>query len=129
MESLFIKLKKFSFLLFASGTVVTGCEFFDRNAWDEKTELVKDGYVGLRGETAASMNSRLKMLLNKYEEKISRSITPKPRPTTAPAARPMSLLSVFDEFPGLSGNRFGVWVVTLKKTRSEYEGRNTIHII
>ena len=34
--------------------VVTGCVLLDRNAWDEKAELVKDGYVGLRGETAAS---------------------------------------------------------------------------
>lgn len=101
--------------------VVTGCVLLDRNAWDEKAELVKDGYVGLRGETAASMNSRLRMLRDqmkdtikyfeandinpdeqmlqdKFEEKISRFITPKSRPTTAPAARPMSLLSVFDEF-------------------------------
>ncbi|MDY5570905.1 MAG: hypothetical protein SPF63_07725 [Candidatus Cryptobacteroides sp.] len=85
----------------------------DRNAWDEKAELVKDGYVGLRGETAASMNSRLRMLRDhmkdtvkyfeandinpdeqmlqdKFEEKISRFITPKPRPTTAPASRPTS---------------------------------------
>ena len=101
--------------------VVTGCVLLDRNAWDEKAELVKDGYVGLRGETAASMNSRLRMLRDqmkdtikyfeandinpdeqmlqdKFEEKISRFITPKPRPATAPAARPMSLLAVFDEF-------------------------------
>ena len=34
--------------------VGTGCVLLDRNAWDEKAELVKDGYVGLRGETAAS---------------------------------------------------------------------------
>lgn len=93
----------------------------DRNAWDEKAELVKDGYVGLRGETASSMNSRLRMLRDqmkdtikyfeandinpdeqmlqyKFEEKISRFITPKTQRSTAPAARPKSLLSVFDEF-------------------------------
>ena len=31
--------------------VMTGCVILDRNAWDEKAGLVKDGYVGLRGET------------------------------------------------------------------------------
>ena len=92
---------------------MTGCVLLDRNAWDEKAELVKDDYVGLRGETAASMNSRLRMLRDhmkdtvkyfeandinpdeqmlqdKLEEKISRFITPKPRPTTAHASPPTS---------------------------------------
>ena len=85
----------------------------DRNAWDEKAELVKDGYVGLRGETASSMNSRLRMmrdqmkdtikyfeandinpdeqmLQDKFEENISRFITPKAQHSTTPAVRPSS---------------------------------------
>ncbi|MGM9739804.1 MAG: hypothetical protein ACI3ZP_04290 [Candidatus Cryptobacteroides sp.] len=75
----------------------------------------------MRGETASSMNSRLRMLRDqmkdtikyfeandinpdeqmlqdKFEEKISRFITPKTQRSTPPAARPKSLLSVFDEF-------------------------------
>ena len=78
---------------------------------------------------ANDLNPDEQMLQDKFEEKFSRFITPKPRHATAPGARPMNLLAVFDKFPGLSGNSFGVLVVTLKKTRSEYEGRNIIHII
>ena len=64
---------------------------------------------------ANDLNPDEQMLLDKFEEKISHFITPKPRPATAPGARRMNLLAVFDKFPGLNGNKFGVWVVTLKK--------------
>ena len=70
---------------------------------------------------ANDLNPDEQMLLAKYDEEISRSITPKPRPATAPGARPMNLLAVFDKFPGLSGNRFGVLVVTLRETTEEHK--------
>ena len=39
---------------------------------------------------ANDINPDEQMLQDKFEEKISRFITPKPRPTTAPASRPTS---------------------------------------
>ena len=50
--------------------VVTGCVLWDRDAWDDKNELVKDGYIGLKGETARSMNERIRSMRDQMKETI-----------------------------------------------------------
>ncbi len=50
--------------------VVTGCVLCDRNAWDDENELVKDSYVGQKGETARSMNERIRSMRDQMKEAI-----------------------------------------------------------
>ena len=38
----------------------TGCQVNSQNAWDETTELVKNGYKGPKGETAGTINDDLR---------------------------------------------------------------------
>ena len=38
----------------------SGCQINDREAWDEQAQLVKDGYVGPKGETAKTINNELR---------------------------------------------------------------------
>ncbi len=38
----------------------TGCQINTLDAWDEKSQLVKTGYVGSKGETAITINNTLR---------------------------------------------------------------------
>ena len=45
----------------------TGCQLNDKSAWDEGSQLVKDGYKGPKGETALSINTELRNIKDQME--------------------------------------------------------------
>jgi len=47
--------------------ITTGWNLDTEEAWDPKTQTVKQGYVGSRGETAADINLHLQMMQNHLE--------------------------------------------------------------
>lgn len=45
----------------------TGCQINDREAWDEKTELVRDWYIGPKNETAQAINNELRNVTDQMD--------------------------------------------------------------
>ena len=100
-----------------------GCQISSQDAWDEKEQLVKPGYVGPKGETARSINNTLrncreqmettikyfealdinptvKQVSEKYLERM-RGVTPKrpdPEPKKEKKPKEISFWDCFDQF-------------------------------
>ena len=85
----------------------TGCQINNREAWDEKEQLVKEWYVGPKNETAQAINNELrnvkdqmdtafkffeamdqiptaKQIKDKYEERLKGTVPQKPKETPKP---------------------------------------------
>ena len=101
----------------------TGCQIYDKDAWDEEKELVRDGYHGPRGGSSLQMNNELRnikdqmetafkyfealdtiptlqQLSEKYEERINGTIPKKPEPAQKKVEKPKEadFFKVYEEF-------------------------------
>lgn len=47
--------------------IKTGCQIHDRDAWDDKVGLVRSDYVGMKGESALSINNELRNVKDQME--------------------------------------------------------------
>lgn len=119
----------------------TGCQLNAIEAWDEKEEVVKSGYKGPKGETALTLNNKLrlcrehmetvfkyfevidvlptkKQVVDKYQERIHGSLAKKSRIVSTQDVLPQKKLSFwnyYDLFTKEVGEKNAWTVATFKK--------------
>ena len=114
----------------------TGCLLVDEKAWDSQAQMVKSGYVGPKGETAAEINSTLsnckeqletavkyfevndtfptvEQLADKYNERMNRKRPAVEKKDAAPAQP--GFFEVFDMFVENSGEKNAWTPATFQK--------------
>ena len=118
----------------------TGCQINDKTAWDESTQLVKDGYKGPKGETALSINEELRnikdqmdlsfrffeaidqvptvsQLRKKYEDRLKGTIPQPPAPEPKKERQPKTpnFFQTFDLFVKECGEKNAWTEATFQK--------------
>ncbi len=122
----------------------TGCTLDNVESWDNKSQLVRSGYIGPRGETDISINNCLRncreqmvtafkyfeatdtfptteQLSDKYNERLHGTIPkrpPKPKPITKAEnkeTKAPSLFEVFDKFTSECGEKNAWTAATFEK--------------
>ena len=120
--------------------IKTGCQINSREAWDEKAELVRDGYVGPKNETAQAINNDLRnvkdqmdtafkffeamdqnptvaQLQKKFEERIRGTVPQKPIEPPKKEKKPKNkdFWECFDQFLAEAGEKNAWTPATLEK--------------
>ncbi len=120
--------------------IKTGCQINSREAWDEKAELVRDGYVGPKNETAQAINNDLRnvkdqmdtafkffeamdqnptvaQLQKKFEERIKGTVPQKPIEPPKKERKPKikDFWECFDQFLAEAGEKNAWTPATLEK--------------
>lgn len=118
----------------------TGHSILDKEFWDDREGLVKDGYSDEKGATTISINADLRKLrdqmntvfkyfevmekipspvelLNKYEEKLRGTTPQRPKVEEAKKKQPqeLNLFEVFDKFVAESKEKNAWSIATVKK--------------
>lgn len=121
-----------------------GCTIADEQAWDDKLQLVKEGYTGRKGETTISINRiireckermenvfkyyegneihpTLEQIVDQYQKRLSATIPPKPPKVKKEENDPLkkSLFEVFQLFVKECGEK-NSW------TKASYEKMNSL---
>lgn len=127
--------------------IITGWNLDDINAWDPDLELVKRGYEGAHGETAADINTNLQLIkenvessfryfealdimpstediVNRYKERMA-GIAPKVSKEEKKKVKKMSLFNVFDLFTQECGEKNAWTKATFQKMATLKTDLNT----
>ena len=120
--------------------IKTGCQINDRAAWDEKAQLVRDGYVGPKNETAQAINNELRNVKDqmdtafkyfeamdtvpsvadiqkKFEERMKGTVPQKPieAPKKEKKAKSKNFWVCFDQFLAEAGEKNAWTPATVEK--------------
>ena len=124
----------------------TGCQVYDKSAWDEQNELVRDGYLNPRGGSALQINNELrnikdqmetsfkyfealdiiptpKQLADKFEERLHGTVPKKPATEQKKTDIPKEpdFFKVYDEFMFECGEKNAWTEATFEKMRAMLE--------
>jgi len=118
----------------------TGCQISTMDAWDEKSQLVKHGYIGSKGETDITINNTLRnerdqmelafkffevndiiptptQVTTKYKERLE-GVTPQrpePEKKKTPQTKEPDFMTVFSSFLSESGEKNAWTTATYQK--------------